>query len=192
MCIYSKLVSSLQEPYWVVITSVMNTFTTRQWTTSFPWLSISSHPCVYSQRVAEKLPPMFRMKTCILKHIERPRIRLICSASSYLLSARFAAVIILGMEEGAVVPVTCNCWSSNKLCACQVTSVVSDSVQPCGWLKPTRLLCPWDSPGKNTGVGFCALLQGIFLTQGSNLCLLCLPALAGGFFTLSATREALW
>ena len=30
------------------------------------------------------------------------------------------------------------------------------------------LLCPWDSPGKNTGVGKCFLLQGIFLTQGSN------------------------
>ena len=29
-----------------------------------------------------------------------------------------------------------------------------------------------DSPGKNTGVGCHALLQGIFLTQGSNLCLL--------------------
>ena len=30
------------------------------------------------------------------------------------------------------------------------------------------LLCPWDSPGKNIGVGCHALLQGIFLTQGSN------------------------
>ena len=31
------------------------------------------------------------------------------------------------------------------------------------------ILCPWDSPGKNTGVGFHLLLQGIFLTQGKNL-----------------------
>ena len=30
------------------------------------------------------------------------------------------------------------------------------------------LLCPWNSPGKNTGVGCHALLQGIFPTQGSN------------------------
>ena len=30
-------------------------------------------------------------------------------------------------------------------------------------------LCPWDSPGKNNRVGCHALLQGIFLTQGSNL-----------------------
>ena len=33
---------------------------------------------------------------------------------------------------------------------------------------------PWDSPGKTTGVGCHALLQGIFLTQGSNPHLLCL------------------
>ena len=45
-------------------------------------------------------------------------------------------------------------------------STVSDSV----W--PTRLLCPCDSPGKNTGVGSFSLLQGIFPTQGSNLGLL--------------------
>jgi len=42
-----------------------------------------------------------------------------------------------------------------------------DSWWPCR-LWPTRLLCPWDSPGKNTGVGCHSLLQGIFLTQGSN------------------------
>ena len=35
----------------------------------------------------------------------------------------------------------------------------------------TRLLRPWDSPGNNTGVGCHFLLQGIFLTQGSNPCL---------------------
>ena len=36
-------------------------------------------------------------------------------------------------------------------------------------LQPARLLCSWDSPGKNTGVGSHALLQGISLTQGSNM-----------------------
>ena len=46
-------------------------------------------------------------------------------------------------------------------------SVVSNSLQPHG-LNPTRLLCPWNSPGKNTGVGCHSLLQGIFPTQGSN------------------------
>ena len=53
-------------------------------------------------------------------------------------------------------------------------------------LQPTRLLCPWGCSGRNSGVGCHFLLQGIFPTQGSNLGLLSLPALAGGFFTASA------
>ena len=36
-------------------------------------------------------------------------------------------------------------------------------------VQPSSLLCPWDSPGKNIGMGCHILLQGIFLTQGSNL-----------------------
>ena len=40
---------------------------------------------------------------------------------------------------------------------------MSDSLRPHG-LWPTRLLCPWDAPGKNTGVGSPFLLQGIFPT----------------------------
>ena len=47
-------------------------------------------------------------------------------------------------------------------------SVMSDSLWP-HRLLPARLLRPWDSPGKNTGVGCPALLQGIFLTQELNL-----------------------
>ena len=49
--------------------------------------------------------------------------------------------------------------------------VVSDSLQTQG-VQSTRLLHPWDFPSKNTGVGCHSLLQGIFLTQGSNLGLL--------------------
>ena len=37
---------------------------------------------------------------------------------------------------------------------------------------PPRLLCPWNFSDKNTGLGFHALLPGIFLTPGSNPCLL--------------------
>ena len=46
-------------------------------------------------------------------------------------------------------------------------SVMSVSLRPCG-LQPARLLCPWSSPGKNTGVGSHSLLQGIFPSQGLN------------------------
>ena len=44
---------------------------------------------------------------------------------------------------------------------------MSDSLATHG-LEPSRLLCPWDFPGKSTGVVCQFLLQGIFLTQGSN------------------------
>ena len=42
----------------------------------------------------------------------------------------------------------------------------------CDLMEPIRLSCLWDSPGKNTGVSCHSLLQGIFLTLGSNLGLL--------------------
>ena len=38
------------------------------------------------------------------------------------------------------------------------------------YLWPLGLYSPWNSPGQNTGVGSLSLLQGIFLTQGSNSC----------------------
>ena len=74
---------------------------------------------------------------------------------------------------------------------CQDTSVMIDSVS-CYGLQPARFLCPWDSPGKNTGVGCHALLQRIFPTQGSNSCLLHLPALAAGFFPLVPPGKPLY
>ena len=46
-------------------------------------------------------------------------------------------------------------------------SVMPDSLWPHG-PQPARLLCPWDFPGKNTGLGCHSLLRGIFPTQGSN------------------------
>ena len=52
-------------------------------------------------------------------------------------------------------------------CESVCRSVVFDSLRP-HELQPARVLCPWNSPGKNTGVGCHSLLQGIFLTQGSD------------------------
>ena len=56
---------------------------------------------------------------------------------------------------------------SLQCCAVLSHSVMTNSLQAHG-LQPSRLLCPWDFPDKNTGVGCHALLQGIFPTQGSN------------------------
>ena len=62
----------------------------------------------------------------------------------------------------------------SKQTLCAVRSVTSDSAAH--GLQPTRLLCPWDSPGKNIGVACHALLQGIFPTQELNPYLWHLPA----------------
>ena len=51
-------------------------------------------------------------------------------------------------------------------------SVLSDSSQPCG-LQPTRLLCPWDFPGKSTGVGCHCLLQPYLLEHYVSCCPSC-------------------
>ena len=58
---------------------------------------------------------------------------------------------------------TCECAKTLQLCL-----TLCDAMDH----SPPRLLCPWDSPGKKTGVGYHALLQRIFPTQGSNPCLL--------------------
>ena len=49
------------------------------------------------------------------------------------------------------------------------------------WTLSTRLLCPWDFPGKNTGVGWRVLLQGNLPDPGIEPKS---PALAGGFSTI--------
>ena len=59
------------------------------------------------------------------------------------------------------------------------------------WTVACQALGPWYSSGKNTWIGCHAFLQGIFPTQGLNLCLLCLLHLASGFFTTESTWEAL-
>ena len=59
------------------------------------------------------------------------------------------------------------CEETEQTVLCLVTQSCPTLCDPMD-LKPTRLLCPWNSPGKNTGVGCHALLQEIFPIQGSN------------------------
>ena len=69
-------------------------------------------------------------------------------------------------------PLLCVCVC---VCVClHAHSVASNSLRRSHGLKPARLLYPWNFPGKNTGVGYSFLLQGIFPTQASDSCLLCL------------------
>ena len=53
-------------------------------------------------------------------------------------------------------------------CACMFSCSVISRFFATHGLQPARLLSPRDSPGKNTRVACHALLQGVFLTQGSN------------------------
>ena len=65
----------------------------------------------------------------------------------------------------------CNLFISTLMllpwCVYVCVCAQSDSLSPCE-LQPTRILCPRDFPGKNTRVSCHFLLQGVFLTQGSN------------------------
>ena len=82
----------------------------------------------------------------------------------------------INLQISAVISMVCQmlCYTVLSL------SVISNSCDPPG------SSVHWDFPGKSTGVGGHALLQGIFPTQGLNH----VSHIAGRFFTVSATREA--
>ena len=65
--------------------------------------------------------------------------------------------------------------TSTTCCCCQVALAVSDSVQPHRW-QPTRLPCPWDSPGRNMGVGCHFLLQCMKVKRESEVTQSCLTS----------------
>ena len=87
----------------------------------------------------------------------------ICS-SSFTPSTALHSQLIQRLSVSSRRPVfsllTCHLPISDfhRCCCCQVASVVSDSVRP-HRRQPTRLLHPWDFPGKSTGVGCHCLLH---------------------------------
>ena len=76
-------------------------------------------------------------------------------------------------------------------CCCLLTKLCLTLLQSHG-LWSVRLLCPWDFPGENTGVGCRFLLQGIFPTQGSNQCLLHLLHWQAGSLSLAPSGKPLY
>ena len=84
------------------------------------------------------------------------------------------------------------CWLkwAKCLCACMLSRFSHVWLFATPWT--LRLLCPWDSPGKNTGVGCYALLQGTFQTQGTEPESLTTPALAGGSLPLVYLGSPKW
>ena len=59
-------------------------------------------------------------------------------------------------------------------------------------LQPASFLCPWNFPGKNTGVGYHFFLQGIFQIQESNSSLLHLLHWQANFFTAESPGKSAW
>ena len=96
---------------------------------------------------------------------------LIFHAKACILSRNF--YFIWGFSPQIFYPLT---WilhfHDRTSCSWSVAKVTSDFLWPHGLCSPS-LLCLWDFPGKNTGGGCHFFLQGIFSTQGSNLCLHC-------------------
>ena len=89
------------------------------------------------------------------------------SYSRHLLLTTFLHLIFSGVEliyNTVSVSAVQHCESATRAC---LVAQLCPTLRPRG-LQPTSLLCPWDAPGKDTGVGCQALLQEIFLTQGLN------------------------
>ena len=61
---------------------------------------------------------------------------------------------------------------SSSVCSCCFRQAKPCLTIATMWTVTHQLLCPWDFPGKNAGVGYHFLLQGIFPTQRLNSCLL--------------------
>ena len=68
-------------------------------------------------------------------------------------------------------------WETSKCLACMLRLFSCVQLFETLWAATCQAPLSWDFPGKNTGVGCHAFLQGIFLTQGTNLSLMS-PALA--------------
>ena len=105
-------------------------------------------------------------------------------SGSYMITAMFATSEKMNweVEDKWLEPIE-KTWSPyvlysnlpcrlSALCACVLSCFSHAQFLVTLCRVSARLLCPWDSPGKNTEVGCHALLQGIFPTQESNLSLL--------------------
>ena len=120
-------------------------------------------------------PPLNSSHGLLLHSKDNPGLRYeaLCEqASSPLQPHWFSAVVWLsGFSPDLWFTAPSSCiylnTTSRPVFPHHASSVMSNSLRPSG-LGPARLLCSWNSSGKNIGVGCHFFLQGIFPTQGSN------------------------
>ena len=138
-----------------------------RWLTSLTWNDIVKLPCI------SWILSLWIQPTNQIKHT----VGWICRCRTSIYRERRTALLLLGFILGYCSFPPC-IFSLGKLTSVASSaiymlkknvsrSVMSDSLQP-HRLESARLLCSWDSPGKYTEVGCHFLLQGIFLTRGSN------------------------
>ena len=93
-----------------------------------------------------------------------------------------------GMVRFSDLQVELQEWVEERQGICLSPHMVSHFSRPHG-LQPSRLLCPWNFPGKHIKVGCHSLFHGIFPTQGSKLHLLGLPHWQTGSLPVLAPGE---
>ena len=142
------------------------------WSISLPaWQPFSAEPRADQKcrRVTAPRAAFYQrhmeVNVCALSSLPSQCTTLRCVLCSLLEDPKGLSSCCLINARWTAFPILHGCFS--RLCSRSVTKLCPTLLRPPG-LYPTRLLCPWNFPGKNTGVGCHFLLQEIFLTQGSN------------------------
>ena len=156
-----------------------------------PYISNKKSTTPYPNLAPSPFPPpnMTSHLHVILPHIHSPEVASLAGVSVFSVSIFSSQLCWPGQavsqETWECILTSClTSWESESVSH----SVVAYSLRPTG-VQPTRLLCPWNSPGKNTGVGCHSLLQGTLPNPGIKPMSLMSPGLAGRFFITSAAWE---
>ena len=145
------------------------------------WDTVKSQQSVTQKKV------LTRTQACCQLDLGLPASRTVRDAFLLFMSYCLRCFVLAAQQVGtALSRYSCYHYLLLLLFLWACVLVAQSCLTLCNLLEPTRLLCPWNSPSKNTGVDFHSLLQGIFQprdrTQVSHI--------AGRFFTVWATREA--
>ena len=141
---------------------------------------INSHQGDFSERHRDSLPISSALYNSFTHTVLSPRadpawdpVMAIIFQVATREKTRIGIMAVILTPTICTTPKPCKGLPDQLLCVLSCFSRVQPFATP--WtVQPARLLCPLDSPDKNTGGGCHFLIQGIFPTQGSNPHLLCL------------------
>ena len=170
--------TNIVQDIWTLSTNVADSHNLR-WNSCIPRYIFIRNMCTHAPRrhaenifkavssvifpKADQMAKMWRLaclRACVLSHVQ-----LFCDPTDNSLPGS----PIHGFYQARILEqfaISCCC------CCCYVASVMSNSVRP-HRRQPTRLPRPWDSPGKNTGVGRHFLLQCLNVKSESEVAQSC-------------------